>query len=202
MQINNKSLKEQAEELTKIPGEIKGEAFNSFIFYIRRREGEKGLDRVLEKIRNMGFSFDYKAIEPLQFYPESLRVILAITAKEILEWTEEDVFEMGNLAPRRSFIIKVLLRYLVSVEKLYEKAPFYWGKHYNFGELKKIDFNKNEKYVIVRVIGYNFHPVMCIVFAGFFKGMTEFCVKGGRVKSEEVKCMHNGHPYHEYRITW
>jgi len=202
MRIEERSLEEQAEELKKIPGNVKGEVFNTFIPYIRKKEGEEGLRKVMERLRELGCEFDDKEINSFQMYPNYLGALFIVIPHEIFDWTEDDVFEMGYEAPRRSFIIKMLLKYLVSVEKLFQEASTYWEKHFDFGSLEAAELNQEEGYMIVRIHGYHFHPLVCTFHAGYFKGVVGFCVKEKELSVEETKCNHRGDDYHEFIIRW
>ncbi len=200
--MENKTLQEIAKELLAHPGKVKGEVFRTHAEYIRLREGEEGLKRLEEKMAELGAPINFKETKPFEWVREGVSSLSIVTAKEIFNWTDKDVFEMGRYAPKASFIIKVLIRYFVSTKKIFEEASKYWDKHFNFGSLEPVEYNEEEGKLRLRVKGFKTHPTVCIFHAGYFKGVTEFTVKTKNIDVEEVKCAHRGDDYHEFLITW
>ncbi len=127
---------------------------------------------------------------------------MVIVCKEIFNWTEEDIFEMGRYSPRASFFIKMMMRYIVSMESLFENANIYWKKHHDFGEIEPVEINKDKNYIIMRVKGFHTHPLLCIYHAGYFKGIIDFVVPNKNITVEETECSHKGASYDEYLIKW
>ena len=138
--------KEEADELLKIPGNVKGEGFLTSFEYVRYKKGEEGV--------------------------------------------------------KTSFFLRIMMRYFLSVSMPFRESPRYWKKNYDFGELEASEFNEKEKYVVLQVKNFKFHPVMCIFFAGYFLQTAKFVIKSEKITIEETKCMFKGDPYHEYIIRW
>ena len=109
---------------------------------------------------------------------------------------------MGEGALKLSFFTKILTKYFLSLKKCFEEIPSYWKKHFDFGRLETVDFSEEEKYVIVRIIGYKFHPVMCAYHKGYFLQFARLALGRKTVTIKETKCVYKGAPYHEYIITW
>lgn len=196
------NLKEEVSRLMQIKGNVRGEVFLANAAYIKYREGEAGMILVEEKLTELGYPLKFKALRSLNWYPESLSVLVMLVAKEIFNWKESDIFKMGNSAPKYSFIVQLLMRHFLSPRKCFQESPKYWKAHFDFGELETIEFNEKEKYLIVQVKGYEFHPLCCIYHSGYFLRIAQLVIKSEKIEIRETKCAHKGDPYHEYLINW
>ncbi len=170
--------------------------------YILSKEGEEGLNRVFERMKELGTELDFKKLESQTWEEEWKNSLMVVVCKEIFNWTEEDIFEMGRYSPRASFFIKSIIQYLASIDVVFQNMNTYWRKHHDFGELEPTEINKEEKYLIIRKKGFYTHPLMCLYHAGYFKGVSEFVLRSKDINIEETKCMHRGDEYDEYKITW
>lgn len=201
--MTEKSLKEIADNLMKIKGNVKGEVIRTNFAYINDKKGEEGVRMAEEKLAELGYPLKFKEIKPLEWYPEALSALLVIVSKNIFNWTEADIFDMGNSAPKYSFIVvKILLKYFVSIKRVFEEAPRYWKRHFDYGELETVELNEKEKYAVVRAKGHQFHPLVCIYEAGYFLRILQFAIKSKKTSIKETKCTFKGDPYHEYVLRW
>ena len=196
------SLEEEANRLMKIKGNARGVTLQTHAEYILYKKGDEGLRRVEEKLKELGYPLKFKEVRPLKWYPEGLGVLVLLVAKEIFNWSKSDIFDMGNSAPKYSFVVKLLLKYFLSPRRSFQESPKYWRKHYDFGELETGEFNEKEKYLIVREKGYKFHPIACIFHSGYFLRIAQYVIKSEKITIEETKCMFKGDPYHEFIIRW
>ncbi len=199
---NNENLQQIANKLKNFKGNVKGEVFRTHADYIKSKKGEKGVKQVEEKMAELGVPVDFDTIKSFEWKNEGISVLVILVAKEIFNWTEEDVFEMGRFAPKFSFILKVLAQYLVSIEMLFKNAEKYWHKNYDFGKLENVSYDEKKKEIIIRERGIKTHPLACVYHAGYFKGLCEFTVKSKNVTVKETECMHKGRNYHEFIIKW
>ncbi len=196
-------LKKEAEKLMQVEGNVKGEVFLTHANFIFQKEGDEGIRRVEKRLEELGYPLKLRKVETGKWYREALSVLTVLTAKEVFGWTDEDIYEMGNTAPKTSFIIKIFIRHLASIEDVLERVGQYWEKHYDFGAIEKSDFNKKERYIIVRVRGYGFHPLLCgPYFKGYLTRIAQFSIKSDNIKTEETACIFKGDLYNEYKITW
>ena len=170
--------------------------------YILSKEGEEGLNKVSERMKELGAELDFKKLDSQTWEEEWKNSLLIVVAKETFNWTDEDIFQMGRFSPRASFFIKSIIQYLVSIDVVFNNVSNYWHKHHDFGDLEPVEINKEEKYIVIRKVGFRTHPIMCIYHAGYFKGVVEFVLRSDNINVDETKCMHKGDDYHEYRITW
>lgn len=195
------TLQETADRLKNFSGHVKGEVFRTHADYIRQKEGEEGVRKVEEKMAELGVPILFEEIKSFEWISEGLSSLTIVVTKEAFNWTEEDVFEMGRFAPKFSFIIKVMIQYLVSIESLLNNAAKYWNKHFDFGSVEVISDTENNK-ATVRERGFNTHPLVCLYHAGYFKGLCEFAIKSKNITVKETSCTHNGSDYNEFVITW
>ncbi len=200
--VENKSLKETAAELMKIKGNVRGAVFETFGIYIKNRKGEAGLRKVEEKIKELGYDLNFGDISPMKMYPDALESIVLLTVKEIFNWTDDDITEIGKTTPKYSFIVKLFVRYFISPQKGYEAVPKYWDKHFDFGKLEAPEYNEKEKYCVIKLKEFKIHPIFCVFFTGYIETFAGMIVRGENLRAKEVKCAHRGDPYHEWIIKW
>ena len=193
-------MKEIIDEIMKIEGDVKGEVIRSDLEYIRRKEGEEVLKKIEDKLYELGYPLDFKKISPSGEYKEAYIVSVYVLLNELFSWTRDDIFKMGQGSAKISFIIKFLLKF-VEFSRLMEEAPKYWSQHLNFGSIE-LEGNEKEKWVVIRIRGYKFHPLACAYQEGYLLAIVQLIVGGNSLKIKEQKCMHNGDPYHEHLITW
>ncbi len=200
--MTKEELLEVANNLKNFKGNVKGEVFRTHANYIKSKEGEDGVKRVEEKMTELGVPFSFNEVKSFEWKNEGVSVLIIVVAKEIFNWTDEDVFEMGRFAPRFSFILKLLAQYLISIDALFNNAEKYWHKNYDFGKMEKVSYNEEKREIVIREKEIKTHPVACIYHAGYFKGLCEFAVKSEKITVEEKECMHDGKDYHEFIIRW
>jgi hypothetical protein len=197
-QINNKEL----EKIMATEGEVKGVVFQTDAKYLLEKVGKEALKKVEEKTKEWGYPIDYKNIRPFGWYPIGLRVISLLAITESLNWGEKEIFEMGNAAPKFSIVVKMLLKYFVSLKKSVSEVPNYWQKHYTVGKISCPEFHESEKWLVIRLEGLKIHPILCSYFAGYFLRIAQYVIKSPKIEIKEIKCMYRGDPYHEYYINW
>lgn len=195
------NLKQLADDLMKIKGNVKGTIFHAHEAFIRSKKGEEGVIKIEEKMAELGYPIKFRDIKPFSWYPDALSVSVVIVAKEIFNWRESEVFEMGKAAPKISMIVRLLLKHFVSIKKVFEECPKFWRRHVDFGTLENTEFNGKEKYAILRVRWHGFHPLICIWLAGYIYGIGSFVLKQ-KIKVLEIKCSFRGDSWHEYKISW
>lgn len=195
-------LKKEAENLMKIRGNVRGEGILTDIEYVREKRGEQGVKKIEEKLAELGYLINFKEIESLGWYPQKLDVLKILVIKEIFNWSDKDIFEMASFGPQISFLVRMLIKYFLSAKKSFKRSPNYWRQHYDTGELEAYEFNEKEKYIIFRLKDYKTHPIMCVIFAGYFLQMSRYVLKSRNIKIKETKCMFKGDPYHEYVVSW
>jgi hypothetical protein len=194
--------KEEIEELKKVEGNVRGDVIKSNASFIQRKEGKEGLKALEKKMAELGYHLNFDKIDPEKWYPVSLSALMIVITKDLFNWSEKDIFEMGNSAPKFSFLAKYVLKYFLSLKRFAKEVPKYWRHHFDFGELEVSELNEGKRYLILREKGYKTHPLICIYHAGYYLGVAQFIIKSQKIEIKEIKCVFKGDPYHEYLITW
>ncbi len=197
--------KEEIRRLLKISGKVRGVVFHTDAKYVLEKKGKRGLEMLEAEIRKIEQSIDYgKEITATGWYPLGWRVLSLLAIQEVFNWGEKEILKMGAEAPRHSFIVRTLLRYFISPEKIFNQSSKYWKKHYSLGKLEALEVNTKEKHVVLQLKDFKIHPILCIYFKGYFKELARIGV-GIRPEDmimEETKCMFRGDSCHEFVIDW
>lgn len=198
-----KSFEEDAKKTIELtPGKVRAATIQTHFQYIRDREGEEGAKKVLEKLKELGHPIYLQKLRSLGWVPTGLADLVVIAAKEVFNWTDKDIFDLGNQAPKFSFIVRLLMKTFLSLKRTFEECPKYWEKHYTTGKLEAVEFNEKEKYLVLQ-LKHRCHPILCIFYTGYFLRIGQFVMpKETKMTIEETKCMSRGAPYHEFIIRW
>lgn len=196
------SLKKAALDLKKIKGKIRGEAILNKMAYIRVKKGEPGAAAVEKKLKDLDYTLDLKEVNSLSWYSDAYSILILLIAQDLFGWDDGRIYNMGQNAPRISFIVKLLMKYFVSIERTFKSAPDNWEKHHNEGSIEDVACQERKKILTFKLKNYRVHPIMCVYLSGYFSAYAEIVLKNQRVQIAETKCMFKGDPYHEFVITW
>jgi hypothetical protein len=152
-------------------------------------------------MEEVGHPLKYNEIKTMDFYPIGLEAISILAIKEVFNFNKEKIIKMGASAPKFSIFLKIFIKYFPSIRLVVKESPKMWRKHYTIGELKMIEVNEKEKYVILRLENFNIHPLYCYSLIGYFSKILEMVV-GTPVVCEETKCFFRGDKHHEFLLTW
>jgi len=201
--MNQELTKEIAKKLMEIKGEARGVVFKTDIEYILGEKGEEGIKKLEDELEKLGYPIKFKEIKTMEFYPVGLRAISLLAIKKVFNFDDEKIKEMGFFATKKSLIIKLFIKYFLSLQRVFFKeSPKMWRKHYAIGELVPVELNEEKKYSILRLKDFSLHPIYCIYLGGYFCGVTQMLVKTPQLTFEETKCTFRGDEYHEYLIKW
>jgi hypothetical protein len=201
--MNQELTKEIVKKLMEIKGEAKGTTFKTDAEHILKEKGEEGLKRLEAELESLGCPIKYQEIKAMAFYPVGLRAISLLAIKKIFNYDDKKIEEMGFLATKRSLIVKLFVRYFLSVQRVFSKeAPLLWEQHYTIGELIPVELNEEKKYAILRLKDFDVHPILCCYLGGYFCGIVQMIIKSPQINFEERKCTFRGDEYHEYLLKW
>lgn len=196
-------LNQEASRLMAIPGNVRGEIFKGNINYIKFKAGQEGLFLLEERIKDLGLPLRLQRFKSLKWYPEFFSVIIMLAIKEVLNWQDKDIFEMGNQVPKSSFVVQVLMKHFGSLKKSFNEYPRYWRAHFDFGDLEIVTLNEQDKYFIFRIRDYAFNSVACAYYAGYFLRISQFNIKSEKIRILENRCSHKEEiDFHEYQVEW
>ncbi len=194
-------IKNEITALRKKSGKVRGDVLSASLTYIMEKEGKEGVEKIEKELEKYGYPFTLKNSKQFLFYPMQTEVLIALIAKDLLNWTDEDVFEMGVGATRASFIVRMSFPFLVSTSRLFKGTAHFWKKNYNFGELEPVMIDDKKGMAVIKIKGYDVHPISCLYNAGYMVGAARLVFKGD-VRIKETKCVHKGDDYHEYIMNW
>ena len=189
--------KETVKELLEKKGKVKGDLLISYLHYIQKVEGDKGVLAVENRLKAIGVELKKSEIDASSWYPVGYEPLIVLVAKENFGWEYDEIFEMGKNIPKLSLIVKIMLCFLISIDKVFQESSKYWRNGYDFGELEPIG-REGDRYIL-RIKDYDIHPISCIYNAGYIIGVVEMTGRKG-MKIEEKVCVHKGGEYHEYHI--
>jgi len=137
----------------------------------------------------------------MDFYPVGLEAIAFLLMEELFHFSQEDFIKMGEFNSKVSLIVRLFMKYFVSMETIAREAPKFWGKYYTKGNLRVTEINKEKGYIVVRINDFELHPIHCLTVEGYLISIVKMVVNK-EVKSEERKCMSRGDEYHEFLVSW
>lgn len=200
--VPNKITKDEVEKFLKIPGAVRGVVFKTDFEYVKERLGLEGVNTLKAKIKEWDIPIDYERIKVTNWYPIGLRVLSLLVIKEVFNWRDDEIFNLGNSAPKHSFVVAMLMKHFLSFQKTFEAAPKYWKHHYTVGEMEPAVFNEKEKYALIRLKNFRIHPIFCTFLKGYLLRIAQFGLKAKQISIKETKCQFQGDSYHEYLVRW
>jgi len=201
--MDEKILKpELVRSLLAIKGEARGMHFKSDGDYVLKLKGKEGLEKLEKELMAVGCPIDFNKIKNLAFYPAGWRAISLLAIKQTFDWGDEDIRRVCNFAVSASLIVRLYMRFFYSIPKLIEQVPKMWKEYFSEGELKVIEFNEDERRVVVRIENFSLHSVYCRCFEGYLEHFIKMVVGAKTVKCQEIKCVFNGDKFHEFLVKW
>jgi len=199
--VENIITKQLADELMKIKGEVRGIAPKAHVQFAVEEKGESVFEKVENKMAELGHSVDYKSLRPMSFYPVGIEAVTLLVIKELFDYDDKKLKEIGEYQSKVSLIIKLFMKYFVSINTIAEKAPEMWRKYYTIGNLKVTELNEKEKYTVIEIKDFKIHEFHCQMLKGYFANVVKMVVKENTT-CNEVKCCFKGHDSHEFLIKW
>lgn len=195
--------KKELDKLLKIKGETRGVVFYTDASYVLSKKGQSGLEKLENIVKELGYSLDYRNPRKTDWYPVGLRAISLILIKDTFNWSDEEIKEMGWNAPNFSFIIKIFMKFFISLKKIVKESSHLWNEHYkDIGKLSTAKFNEEKRILILRLEDFKVHPIFCSYFIGYFTKVSSFGLKNKKPRCVETKCNFRGDSYHDFKITW
>jgi len=201
LSMDNLIPEQELKRIKNIQGEIRGAGITEPMSFILKKEGGSSLKKLEQSLAKMDFPMKLKKINTTQFYPLSWGVVVQVAIKELFDYKEEDFVKMGKYNARVSFILKLFMKYLVSLDMVAKAAQTMWRKYNSIGTLKVVDYSYKERYGIVRIEDFPVHPILCPIYKGYLSSIVSLVV-GKETSAEETKCVHRGDEYCEFVISW
>jgi len=199
---NTQINQEEIEKLVNLEGKVRGVVFQTDAEYVKEKEGKKGLLLVKKELKRIGCPIEYEKIKATDWYSVGLRAISLLIIKKVFNWSDKEIESMGNAAPKYSFIVRLLMKYFLTLPMSYKQGPNYWKKHYTVGKLETPDYDLQRKYYVVRLKDFKIHPILCHYLGGYFVRIGQLVLRGSNFRFKETKCQFSGDPYHEFVVRW
>ena len=193
--------KEELNRLMNIKGEVRGLALKSHGEFIVKEKDEQGLKELESKMMELGCPIDHKELGVMNFYPISTEAIALLMIKGLFNFDDQKFREMGIFSSKTSLIMKLFIKYFISINVMVKQASKMWKEYYTVGNLETVEFNKEKKYLVLRLENFNVHPLHCLHLEGYFSSIVKMIVKAP-VICNETKCVHLGDRYHEFLLKW
>lgn len=193
--------KEDVDKLMNITGKVRGAVFETDAEFIKNRFGEEGLARVTDALRELGHPIIYESINSMEWLPLGLRALSLLVIKDVFNWSDDEIKEMGDAAPKYSFIVKLLMKFFVSPRVAFSHAPEYWVKHYDVGRLEPVELEEATGNAVIHLHDFNVHPLYCKYLEGYFQRLFKFMYPNSHIEIKETACMCDHSPHHEFVVT-
>ncbi len=191
--------KEEIDEALNVKGEARGIAIKEHLDFILKEKGESELKKLEDFLKKFGCP-GYKEIKPMSFYPLKFYALTLLGINKIFGFGPEEFEKMGRFNAKFSIVIRLLMKYLISLDTAARQVPKMWRRYYSVGELKVIEYSKNERYVTIRLENFRPHPMYCYMVKEYLSELLEIIVKNP-VRCERAKC-DKGNGYHEFLLKW
>ncbi len=203
---SNKITRKEVEEAISNPAKIKGLILKEGIYKeLKEKLGNDGIKIVEKEAKGLGFSFSPAEIKDLEWYPAGTLIGIFFILQEKFNFKEKDFAELGEIAPKISSTIRLLMKYFAIPEKIAKiAAPRLWKRFFNQGKVEVCEFkdSKTEGSLIVRVKDFKLHPLHFFYLGYYFLGITKLAKKFKEVRVKETKSPFGGDEYQEYLIRW
>ncbi|MBD3207944.1 MAG: hypothetical protein GF370_00635 [Candidatus Nealsonbacteria bacterium] len=193
---------EKVEELMSLKGETRGVSIKGDLEYVLHKEGKEGLKKLEEKMAELGHPIKYQEIKDMGFYPVGLEALTLLLMKNLFGFDRKEFQKMGAFNSKVSLIVRLFMKYFISLESISKQASQFWEKYYTEGDLAVTEINKEEGYIVIQLKDYEHSELHCGTVEGYLISVISMVTGGGTVTSEERKCPHKGDEYHEFVVSW
>ena len=193
--------KEEVNQIMNTEGEIRGLGLKGYTNFILKEKGKEGLKRLEDAMAELGYPIKHREIKATNFYPVGLDNLLLLSIKKLFNYDNKKFREIGEFQAKSPLIIRLFVKYFISLEKAVKAAPQMWRKYFTVGNMKMVDFNKEKKHVILRLENFRLNLPHCQLIIGFISALIKIIV-GSKVICEETKCIFRGDEYHEFLLKW
>ena len=194
--------KEEVDELMNLKGEVRGMGMRTHAEFIFKEEGEEGLKRLEDIMTKLGYPIKYKKLKATTFYPLGLEAVTLVVIQRLFNYKDEKFQEIGVFHAKSSIVIRIFLKYFLSLESMAKNISKVWEKYFTVpGEFRVVEFDKKRRLAIFRIENFKFHPLHCQINIGILSTLVGLLTKR-KGTCKETKCVHRGDDYHEYLLEW
>lgn len=196
--------KKDAISYLDIEGKVRGAAFQTDANFIKSNLGQTGLGSLEEEFKRLGISFSYENISAMRWYRIGYRNLELELIKDVFNWTDTQIIQMGIMAPKHSFLVKLLMKHFISPNKAIQKTSEYWDKHNTIGKLDVLEFNENHT-LIIEITDFPVGKTYCRYLQGYFITISRLLFSLDseiEVQVQELQCISNDEDSHIFKIIW
>jgi len=194
--------KEAVEKIMKVKGEARGVHFKNDAEFVLKEKGEKGLAMVEKELSGMGCPIDYKKIDQFDFYPAGLRAVSLLAIQKTFNWPDEKIRELCEYSMGFSWVIRLLMKYFFSVEKVAKNVSKTWSQYFTAGQVLVKEYDLEKKYAIIIIKDFDLHPIYCRCFEGVVPGVFKMVVSSKKIVCKEIECAFKGGKEHKFLMKW
>ncbi len=193
--------KEELEKLSGLKGNVRGMGMKNYAKFILEKEGKEGLKKLEEAMAQIGYPVKYEELKAMSLYPLRTETATLILIKRLFNYDDRKFQEMGRFGVKFSMLIKLFMKYFVSLEKLVKEAPKMWKKGGTLGDFRVAEYDLVKKQLTLRIENFNVHPLYCEIFKGYFAGAFQMIINK-KIECKETECSFKGGRYHEFQLQW
>ncbi len=194
-------LKEEFDELMKLKGEVKGMGIKTHGEFILKEEGKEGLKKLEDMIAELGHPIKFREVKATIFYPFGIEAAVLLAIKRLFNYDDEKFQEMGRFHAKTSLIIRLFMKYFVSLKRVSKESSQMWRRYFTVGNIEVTELDEKRRRIIFKVKNFQFHPLHCQILKGSISVIIQMVI-GCNVTPEEMKCIHRGDEYHEFLLKW
>jgi len=168
-------LRENIKNLLNKDGGMRGEFLIAMIDFIERKEGEEGLSRLISVLHELDSSLDLNKISPTDWVDVSIGSAVIVMAKDLFDWSEETIEEMGIFTGKAVSLNKIMLRDAINKDILLDELIDHWEKIMNVGNLKVE--KREEKRAELILSQFDYLQEDFIFLTGYFKLLFNLCTE-------------------------
>lgn len=180
-------------------GKARGSLLISDKDFVLEKRGEEGLKLIESRAKELGMDVPYRTAVATEWYPAGLAITSVLLINDTLGLSYEERKEWGEFAAKMSLIIKLIMKFFLSLPKFAEQIPYYWKMHFTAGSLEVTELDEEGKKMILTVRDVELPKVYLDCMENYFGQMIEFVV--GKDNLTESKIVSRDNCY-EYVARW
>lgn len=192
---------EKLNKIMSLKGKVRGVVIRDGIEYVLKEKGQEGVQKLEEAMEQAGYPIKYQEIRLNDFYPIGYQALTLELIKRVLGFDKKEFQKMGEFTPKFSILIKIFMKYFISMDRLAKEVPKMWKKHYTVGNINILEMDQEKKRGTIRIENFECHPLHCQSLVTYLPTIVQMVI-GEKVECKETKCVHRGDNYHEFLLQW
>lgn len=191
--------KEEADEIMKQRGEVRGGTLKEDIASVEQAMGKEVADKVKRAAKLLPYPIDYDNIKELAWYPAGLTILSVFFLKRYFNWTDKEVREQGYTTPKVSPIMKFFISLFGNLHMFLKQAPKVWRDYWTEGELCVVLEDEKNKKAVLELKDFILSDFYKLTLEGYVERVFQFFKKGAKCKIERAG---KGDTIWKVTLTW